>query len=1189
MGAVLLWVADQLTQANPIFKTELPTGVVTAVLGGILMLWMLPKLRSMQDPSRTEMGQSSRRLDKPWLILFATAPLLCLTVWATMALGQNPNGWSWSTGTELAELLPWRWPRVTAALAAGAMMAMSGTLVQRLTGNAMASPEILGISSGATLDEHEYVLVLAMHHIISDGWSMQVLVDEFVELYTARVQGRSPALNPLPIQYADYAVWQHDWMAAGERDRQLTYWKQQLGDEHPVLQLPEVLGVERIGRNDNFFTLGGDSILSLKVVARARKRGVRLLPRQIFEYQRLIRIAQAIEDKEAQLEVVVPPNLIPEGCEAIKPEMLTLVELNEQEIARIEVLVPDGAANIQDIYPLAPLQEGILFHHLLQDQGDAYVTSHTLSFDSRELLEEFITHLNKVVSRHDILRTAVLWEGLREPVQVVLRAASLKIFWLDEHQARIGPETKSEITDANKSLPAVANATENQIDVRQAPMLKAACAFDPTNSSWTLQLSSHHLILDHITSEYVINEINIYQQGRIEKLSDPIPFRKFVAQARLSLSQAEHEKFFRAQLGDVEEPTAPFNLLDVHGDGSSLEEVRTLLVPELADKVRQQANRYAVSPATLFHLAWALVLAKVTGKDDVVFGTVLFGRLQGTDGADQALGMFLNTLPVRVYLGGRTIEHSIREMHLALTNLIRHEYASLVLAQRCSGLPGGIPLFSSFLNYRYSRRIEERDDLSGWDGVRKLRSVGRTNYPLGMSIDDLGDGFRLVAQVHKEVDAARVCELMRISIEELAAAMATSPSQRMNELQVVAEDEVSQIMQWSWNSPLSMNQHLIHREIEQKAETYTDVVSLECGDTRVTYGELNRRANQLAHHLIDLGVGPDVPVGIAVERSIEMVVGMLAILKAGGAYVPLDPEYPAERLAYMIEDSGIELLLTQSHLRDHLPVGEGVAVLELDTLDVSGQSDQNPQVPVHAENLMYVIYTSGSTGRPKGVANRHGAVTNRLLWMQQAYQLTEADAVLQKTPFSFDVSVWEFFWPLMQGARLVMAQPGDHKDPARLVELINQHNVTTLHFVPSMLQAFLAYGALRECAGLTRIVCSGERHGVCRGLMLILTAFRIDRVMLSALCAHIRLRLRILIESYRAVKGGWPICPLPNNCGSQFQERKAVRPATAIVHSRFPDRLTIRCSLAFRSGKLLDQLGITLQRCLVQHHKLFAR
>ncbi|WP_205870330.1 amino acid adenylation domain-containing protein, partial [Pseudomonas aeruginosa] len=266
----------------------------------------------------------------------------------------------------------------------------------------------------------------------------------------------------------------------------------------------------------------------------------------------------------------------------------------------------------------------------------------------------------------------------------------------------------------------------------------------------------------------------------------------------------------------------------------------------------------------------------------------------------------------------------------------------------------------------------------------------------------------------------------------------------------------------------------VHRLFEEQVERTPTAPALAFGEERLDYAELNRRANRLAHALIERGVGADRLVGVAMERSIEMVVALMAILKAGGAYVPVDPEYPEERQAYMLEDSGVELLLSQSHLK--LPLAQGVQRIDLDQADawLENHAENNPGIELNGENLAYVIYTSGSTGKPKGAGNRHSALSNRLCWMQQAYGLGVGDTVLQKTPFSFDVSVWEFFWPLMSGARLVVAAPGDHRDPSKLVELINREGVDTLHFVPSMLQAFLQDEDVASCTSLKRIVCSGE-------------------------------------------------------------------------------------------------------------------
>ncbi|MDP9607715.1 UNVERIFIED_ORG: amino acid adenylation domain-containing protein, partial [Variovorax paradoxus] len=408
-----------------------------------------------------------------------------------------------------------------------------------------------------------------------------------------------------------------------------------------------------------------------------------------------------------------------------------------------------------------------------------------------------------------------------------------------------------------------------------------------------------------------------------------------------------------------------------------------------------------------------------------------------------------------------------------LTQLLHHEHANLSLAQRCSALPGGTPLFSALLNYRHGAAVAAGEPVRPWEGMEVLSAEERTNYPFVMSVDDLGDGFALVAQIVESVDAQRICNFMHMAIGGLVQVLGQQPARAIRELEVMSQTEREQLKAWSENSHSFEGVEPVHRLIERQAKQHPGATALVFGEETLSYGELNARANQLAHRLMAQGVGPEVLVGIAVERSVEMVVGILGIVKAGGAYVPLDPEYPADRLAYMLEDSGIGMLLTQSHLQA-LPGIESIQVLELDTLDTSSEPDSNPEVDLHGEHLAYVIYTSGSTGRPKGAANRHRSLHNRLAWMQQAYELGATDTVLQKTPFSFDVSVWEFFWPLMYGAKLVVANPGDHRDPQRLVELIGEHQVNTLHFVPSMLQAFLAYEGAKTCTSLRRIVCSGE-------------------------------------------------------------------------------------------------------------------
>ncbi|MDJ0574306.1 MAG: amino acid adenylation domain-containing protein [Xenococcaceae cyanobacterium MO_234.B1] len=267
----------------------------------------------------------------------------------------------------------------------------------------------------------------------------------------------------------------------------------------------------------------------------------------------------------------------------------------------------------------------------------------------------------------------------------------------------------------------------------------------------------------------------------------------------------------------------------------------------------------------------------------------------------------------------------------------------------------------------------------------------------------------------------------------------------------------------------------LNQLFENQVEKTPDAIAVVFEGKLLTYQQLNQQANQLAHYLEHLEIGPEVLVGICLERSLEMVVGLLGILKAGGAYIPLDPGYPKDRLGYMLSDSQVPIVLTSKTAAPALPTSDAQLVyLDADWQAIAKSSQDNPISSVNSENLAYTLYTSGSTGKPKGAMNNHRGIVNRLLWMQDRYQLTASDSVLQKTPFSFDVSIWEFFWPLLAGARLVIARPDGHKDSAYLVRLIIQESITTLHFVPSMLQIFLEEPTLDQCHSLKRVICSGE-------------------------------------------------------------------------------------------------------------------
>jgi amino acid adenylation domain-containing protein len=759
---------------------------------------------------------------------------------------------------------------------------------------------------------------------------------------------------------------------------------------------------------------------------------------------------------------------IDEAAEAITPVMLPLLALDQGAIDRLVAQVPGGVRNVQDIYPLAPLQEGILFHHRLhgEGEGDAYVMPTLLRFDDRERLDGFVQALREVIARHDILRTSVHWEDLEQPVQLVQREAGLDIETL----------TAAPAEDALLRLRALADPRRCRLDVRRAPMLRGHAIQERDSGRWLLQLLHHHLILDHTASDLLVQEVMLILQGRRDRLPAPVPFRRFVAQALKGGTESGHETYFRAVLGDVEETTAPFGLRDVRGDGSGVAQARSDLEPSLARRLREQARLRGVAAASVFHLAWALVLARCSGRDDVVFGTVLFGRLQAGAEAARAMGMFLNTLPLRVRLDAAGTEAALRRVHADLAELLRHEHASLSLARRCSGLPADAPLFTGLLNYRYSPRD---GDATGLPGIESLGGHDRTNYPFVLHVDDHGDGFGLTTEIDRSLDAQRICDFVRQALNALVDALEGEPQRPLRHIDVLPEDERRQVLD-DFNATVVDHPRglLLHQLFEHQAAQRPDAIALVFEDRQLSYAELDARANRLARQLRAMGVGPDVCVGVFMQRSDTLVVALLAILKAGGAYLPLDPSHPPERLLQMLGEAGPAVVLTDPELAPDLPAAMvRTLVLDRDTA-MAALADGDPdalETALHESHLAYVIYTSGSTGRPKGVMNEHRGIVNRLHWMQQAYALSPDDVVLQKTPFGFDVSVWEFFWPLMAGARLVLARPDGHKDPDYLGELIRTNGVTTLHFVPSMLQVFLARpDAVAGCASLRRVVCSGE-------------------------------------------------------------------------------------------------------------------
>ena len=822
----------------------------------------------------------------------------------------------------------------------------------------------------------------------------------------------------------------------------------------------EVLGVERVGAEDNFFTLGGHSLLATRIVSRVRAElGAEVPLRRMFEQPTVSGLARVI----AGLKTDEAPGMLP-----------------------LMRLVHSGPPR------LSFAQERLWFLDRLDPGSVAYNLPAALRLVGALDVAALRASLNAVVRRHEALRTTFVESG-EGPRQVIAPALEIALPVVD-----LGGLPAAE----RHAEVAAWSALEawRPFDLAQGPLVRVTLLRLGTDE-WTLLFNLHHIVSDAWSLDVLVREIAaLYpalREGRPAALGElPIQYADYAEWQRAWLADpaalAAQLAWWRERLAGApavsplptDRPRPPVQRF--HG--------RNLRQEMPADAIAALRRVCAREGATLFMgvlTGLFAVLARHAGTADLTVGTPVAGRTRVE--VEELIGLFLNTLVLRMPAFSATAEDlEVRELLARTRELTLGAFAhqDLPFAKLVEELApernlSQTPLFQVQLALLAAAGEPLRLPGLTLESLHLEESAAKLD--LTLRANEGPDGLDLVWQYNTDLfDAATIARL-GLHFARLLAAAAADPGRRLADLPLLSAGEEHQLLaEWNDTNDPSIARWLVeaggagslHALIAAQARRTPGRPAVCCAGQVLTYAELLAAARRLAGRLWALGVGPDVVVAVCAERSLEMVVGLLAILEAGGAYLPLDPSYPADRLAYMLDDAAAPVLLAQERLLDLLPAllpAHGAAVIALDGVAAPGAESGVPVLPLtFPDSLAYVIYTSGSTGRPKGTMNSHRGIVNRLLWMQDRYGLTPDDAVLQKTPFSFDVSVWEFFWPLLVGARLVMALPGGHRDPAYLVETIAGERITTLHFVPSMLRVFANAPGVERCASIRRVMASGE-------------------------------------------------------------------------------------------------------------------